>query len=173
MPIGYYPRKYKGKVIKCEKCGKELYVRPYLIGIKKFCSVRCGALGRPAWNKGKIGFKMSEETKQKMSKSRMGRTSGMLGKKMSDESKRKLSLSQRRVHTRIIAELDNLTQQGFRCVPVGGKVKPDIIAIKDGKVFAVEVEYGKPNYAKYTDDVRVYFDDIIWIIKNKNEPRKR
>jgi len=66
---------------------------------------------------------------------------------------------------RILKEIPELEKQGFRCIPIGGKVRPDIIAIKDNKVFAVEVEYKKPNYSKYTDDAKKYYDDIIWIIK--------
>ena len=46
-------------------------------------------------------------------------------------------------------------------------VIPDFIAIKDNKVFAVEVEYNKPRYEKYTDDIRKYYDDVIWILRNK------
>ncbi|MEK6828935.1 MAG: hypothetical protein AABY15_02330 [Nanoarchaeota archaeon] len=40
---------------------------------------------------------------------------------------------------------------------------------KDNKIYAVEVEYKKhPNYSKYTEEARIYFDDIIWILKHKN-----
>ena len=63
--------------------------------------------------------------------------------------------------------LSGLPEQGFRAVPVGWSVIPDIIAIKDDKVYAVEVQYGKPNYAKYTDEIRKYYDDIIWILRKK------
>lgn len=69
---------------------------------------------------------------------------------------------------RIKEEMIELEKQGFRCVPVGGKVRPDIIGIKDGKVFAIEVEYRKsPNYSKYDGDNRKYFDDIMWINRHK------
>jgi len=67
---------------------------------------------------------------------------------------------------KILEESENLKKQGFRVVPLT-KVIPDIIALKNGKIFAIEVEYGNPDYGKYTEDIRVLFDDIIWIIKKR------
>jgi hypothetical protein len=58
-----------------------------------------------------------------------------------------------------------LEEQGFKCYPIGaGDVPvPDILAVKDGKIYAVEVEIGpgKPDYQKYA--TVNFFDDIIWI----------
>ena len=68
---------------------------------------------------------------------------------------------------RVLKEAEELKKQGFRVIPIAMKCIPDIIAIKDNKVFAVEVEYNKPNYAKYTDEIRQFYDDIIWILKKK------
>lgn len=68
-------------------------------------------------------------------------------------------------YNRILGEVKILEQQGFKCIPIG-KVIPDIIALKDGKVYAVEVEYSRPNYDKYSDDIKSRFDEVIWIIKN-------
>jgi len=65
---------------------------------------------------------------------------------------------------RILQEIPELEKQGFRCIPITSVV-PDIIAIKDNKIYAIEVEYGKPDYDKYTDEIRKKFDDIIWIIR--------
>ena len=67
---------------------------------------------------------------------------------------------------RIIEEKEELEKQGFRVIPLC-KVIPDLIAIKDNLIFAIEVEYQKPNYNKYTPEFRKFYDDIIWIIKNK------
>lgn len=69
--------------------------------------------------------------------------------------------------------MEFLKQQGFRCIPITSAI-PDIIAFKDGKVFAVEVEVLRtvgtsPNWNKYTDDIRQHFDDIIWILIRKNK----
>ena len=107
-----------------------------------------------------FGKKLSEETKQKL---RVANT----GKKLSDETKRKCAMNVEKLNERILKEIREFENQGFRCVPVGGKVRPDFIAIKDSKVFAVEVEYGIPNYAKYTAEAKVFFDDIMWIIRKK------
>jgi|SRR3989338_3760753 len=87
------------------------------------------------------------------------------GRKSTPESSRKKRLAMKGrktgfdaiavVDKRIKDEIIELERQGFRCVPVGGKVRPDIIAIKDGKIYAVEVEYKKrPDYAKYNDEAR-------------------
>jgi hypothetical protein len=69
---------------------------------------------------------------------------------------------------RILKEVPELEKQGFRVIPITSVI-PDIIAIKDDKIFAVEVEYKTPNYTKYTDEVRQYFDDIIWLIRKKGD----
>ena len=138
------------------------------------------------------GFKLSEETKKKMSLSKLGKKRPPLSEEwkrkigeksrgrtykwdhpMSEDGKRKISLAMKGKknvnhklkNQRILKECKELEKQGFRAVPTGWKVIPDIIAIKDNKIFAVEVEYGKPNYKKYTDEIRLQYDDIIWIIK--------
>ena len=41
------------------------------------------------------------------------------------------------------------------------------IAVKDGKIFAVEVEYGRPNYAKYDEEMRSRVDDVIWLLRKQ------
>lgn len=60
-----------------------------------------------------------------------------------------------------------MEKQGFRAINVSiSAKKPDIIAFKDGKIYAVEVETlrrRKPNYVKWEKPNP--FDDIIWIIK--------
>jgi transposase len=62
----------------------------------------------------------------------------------------------------VLAESKNLETQGFRCIPLIDVI-PDIIAIKRGKVYAVEVETGKsPDYTKY--EKIDYYDDVFWII---------
>jgi hypothetical protein len=62
----------------------------------------------------------------------------------------------------ISKECARLEEQGFRVIPIV-KAIPDIIAIKDGKVYAIECEtYGNPAYKKYVGID--YFDDIIWIV---------
>lgn len=72
----------------------------------------------------------------------------------------------------ILPECSKLQEQGFRVVPIG-KVVPDMVAIKDGKIFAVEVEdltAGHnliPSYGKYPNELSKYIDDVIWIVKKR------
>ena len=87
-------------------------------------------------------------------------------RKHSEETKQKMRGKPRLIlhHERILQEIPELEKQGFRCIP-NTKIIPDIIAIKDNKVYAIEVEYQKPDYNKYTD-CKLY-DDIIWVIRKK------
>jgi len=68
-------------------------------------------------------------------------------------------------------ELEEIKKQGFRCIPIGllRYPKPDVIAIKDGKIFAIEVELSTIDYEKYNSIKD--FDDIIWIDKRKGDRR--
>lgn len=113
------------------------------------------------------GKKMTDSQKLKISQSR-------IGKKMSEITREKMKstwskfgqygkIAPIRSKERIHAEIADLELQGFRCIPIT-HVVPDIIAIRDGKVYAIEVEYGKPNYQKYTETIRQYYDDVIWIL---------
>ena len=76
-------------------------------------------------------------------------------------------------HNNLIEEeLKKLEKQGFRCVNVGAtKVKkPDIIAFKNNKIYAVEVEtqqHSIPDYDKWNGTN--IFDDIIWVVKRRNK----
>ncbi len=70
--------------------------------------------------------------------------------------------------TEILVQAKILEKQGYKVVPITNVI-PDIIAIQGDniRVFAVEVERGKPNHHKYTDDIKKWFDDIIWILLRK------
>ena len=61
----------------------------------------------------------------------------------------------------LLEEVAKLEAQGFRCIPLV-KVLPDAIAIKDGKVYAVELETFSPDYDKYQKVD--FYDDVIWIV---------
>lgn len=60
-----------------------------------------------------------------------------------------------------------MKKEGFRAINVSiSAKKPDIIAFKDGKIYAVEVETLRrraPHYGKWEQPNP--FDDIIWVIK--------
>lgn len=114
------------------------------------------------------GHVVSANAKLKISIANKGKTF-FKGHKHTDESKKRISVSVKgkmytQVYPRILKEIPELEKQGFRCIPIG-KVIPDIIGIKDGKVYAIEIEYGNPRYEKYTDEIRQYYDDVLWILK--------
>src|SRR3990167_5365979 len=67
-------------------------------------------------------------------------------------------------HKRILDEVPKLEEQGFLCIPITSVI-PDIIALKDGKVYAIEIEYQKPNLEKY--ERSKWFDEVVWIIHKK------
>jgi len=131
----------------------------------------------------------SEETKKKIGKALRGRKQSLeviekriktrqnngfwkdfekTRKKMSENNamKGKHGLVGNRIAwDRILKEIPELEKQGFKCIPIG-KVIPDIIAIKNGKIYAIEIEYQKPNYLKYNkDNYKGYFEDVIWILR--------
>ena len=172
--IREFRKKYKHSEITKKKLREAYNLNPKM-GFKKGHN---GRLGKPhsEETKQKIriklsGRKRSLEIRNKMSEifkqsyKNGTKISWNKGKKNSQEANEKNRLSQLRIHTRIMDEIKNLTKQGYRCIPVGGRVRPDIIAIKNNKVFAIEVEYGKPNYGKYDNEMKSFVDDIIWIIK--------
>jgi hypothetical protein len=138
--------------------------------------------GIVSWNKGKHH---SAETKLKMSKIRKGRvlTEGWKQKisdtlkgrsigikhKCSKEHKNKLSYANAHatsIHQKtVLNEINRLHLQGYKTLNGDLKPHPDIIAVKDGKIYAIEIEFGRPNIAKYNDID--FFDDVLWIKKSK------
>ena len=64
-------------------------------------------------------------------------------------------------------------KKGYRVIPIT-QVIPDIIAIKDGKIIAIEVEIKRcdnPNYEKYDNGFRKYFDEVVWILQKITRSR--
>ena len=63
-----------------------------------------------------------------------------------------------------------LQSQGFRCLPIGlvSCPKPDIIAIKDGKVIAIEIERREKRLSKYVGVT--WYDDVIWDMQVRHRP---
>jgi dTDP-4-amino-4,6-dideoxygalactose transaminase len=69
----------------------------------------------------------------------------------------------------VLPTAERLKAEGYRVIPIGVAV-PDIIAIKEDKVIAYEVENKIPRkrkLSKYTDELRRYYDDIIWVAPEK------
>ena len=87
----------RGKTISdnCIICGK--YIQYFLSNPKKTCSKECCQKYRSIQRKGK---KLSEETKNKISQSCMGRPSAMKGRKQSEKAKTKLSIARKGKYTR-------------------------------------------------------------------------
>lgn len=66
-------------------------------------------------------------------------------------------------HYKIILKVaKKLENDGFKVIPIG-KVIPDIIAFKNGKLYAVEVvSTNPPDYKKYKN-LEKYVDEIVWV----------
>lgn len=135
----------------------------------------CSEKTKKAVSKANTGRKFSKEHKRKLSLAHSGRRHTKEAKekisKASIESQREESGPSKH-YIKILEEAKNLESRGFRVIPLG-KVVPDIIAIKDGKVYAIEIESkvrraGSNYYQKYDiSDMKKYFDDIIWIIRRE------
>jgi len=107
--------------------------------------------------KGKHNIPCKEETKLKISKAEKGR-------KISEEHKRKIISGSKEHQKVILDEIERLRKEGYKTLNGDLQPRPDIIARKDGKVIAIEVEFRKyPNYEKYNNIN--FFDDIHWIRK--------
>lgn len=160
--------------------------------IEKLANIRKGLKhteqARAKISKALIGRVLSNETRRKISNSIKGENHHAFGTHLSEETRKKISIGIRKSFTEeirrkmstkamgrqsykigyenILKEIPELEKQGFRCIPIG-KVIPDIVAVKDNKVYAIEIERGIPDYKKYTDEIRSYYDDIIWILRKK------
>jgi hypothetical protein len=62
-------------------------------------------------------------------------------------------------------EMKKMEKQGFQCINLDKPPRPDFLAKKDGKVLAVEVEFGTLRKYKYKGVT--FYDEIIWIKKGK------
>lgn len=136
-------------------------------------------LGRAPWNKGLTADKDSRVLAG-VRHPWWGRRHSEVDKKKESESHKKrfethkpwnkgrsTDLKEKHYRKRILKEINLLQQQGFRCVPVHWKT-PDIVAIKGDnlKIFAVEVSDGifGMDIDKYPDELRRFYDDIVWIV---------
>ena len=126
---------------------------------------------------GHLGHKHSEKTKrllsEKLKEWHKTHEHPFKGRKFSARHKRKIKAGLEKHTKAIVEEMEKLKEQGFRCIPVhtdAFKPIPDIIAIKDNFVYAVEVEIDDartPDYNKYS--LPHPYDDVIWIIKKRGE----
>lgn len=132
--------------------------------------------GNIPWNSGKTGLKIGWPKGTKFTKRHKRNLSiARTNQKWSEQQRQKYLATIKKLggyaaklaYKRIKKEIPNLEKQGFRCIPIYNVI-PDIIGIKDGKVYAIEVEYGKPNYRKYRkNNYRSYFKNVIWLLRKK------
>ncbi len=145
--------------------------REFMRKLKK--GVKLGKEHRRNIGLGHIGITKTQEVKDRISLNNRGKKHGRnKGWVMSEATKAKLRIiakeSKNIEERRVKEEAKLLEKEGYRCV-VLTKCMPDIIALKDGKLIAVEVEYSYyPNYKKYTPEIKGQYDEVKWIIKNKN-----
>jgi len=104
-----------------------------------------------------------------------GNTSWNKGKKQPQEVIKKISKTKKKngaklifEHNRIVLEQIKLYEDmGYKCVNLTNNPIPDFMAVKDGKVYAIEVQrhgntYHCTKYLKVKD-----YSEVIWIIFRK------
>ena len=102
-------------------------------------------------------------------KARQGWAKGI---RLSEERKQKIANDILKHDKAILEEIANFEEQGYRCIPTG-LVKlptPDFIAIKDNRVFAVEVEFGRLQLDRYAGIT--CYNDIIWVKRKRTRTKK-
>jgi hypothetical protein len=127
-------------------------------------------MGHSGYWTGKNRPPISEESRRRYSLSKIGNKNPSYMKKYTQEERKKLQNGHSITYQRILDEIREFEKQGYKCVPTDHRVRPDFIAVKNDKIYAVEVEYGKPRYSKYHDqEIMKYIDDVIWLVrKSKN-----
>jgi len=125
-----------------------------------------GYLGRPHHKKGEKGYKGGKKpNKFSDSEERKKNWSDLLKIRRKENPYNSQLICQERIEK----EIPELEKQGFRCFPIT-KIIPDIIALKDGKIYAIEVEYAKSRQkekmSKYQNS-KYKYDDVIWILRKK------
>lgn len=135
---------------------------------------------REKMSKARKGIKLSKEHIEKIINANTGRkhtqeelikmSQGNIGRKHSIETKLKMSEKKREHRIAILNEAKNLERQGYRTLVCDFSPRPDIIAFKDGKIYAYEVQFRRvypercPSLVCKYDDCN-FFDKVIWIKK--------
>ena len=136
----------------CVICGKSFVVISNVFRKRCTCSVECLSKLRSILRKFSLKMQTIEQSQKYKEKQRKAK----LGKPNSHALHKEA----------IIEEILKLEKQGYKCL--SDNVKPDIIAMKNGKIYAYEVEFSNfPRYKKY--EGITFFDDIIWIKRNREE----
>ncbi len=134
---------------------------------------KCGVNHGPPGMQGKHH---SKESKMKSSESNKlaHNTPEMLAKKSADATNqwkdparlaRRLASFQEHEDA-VQEEANKLRADGYEVLPLDKVVRPDMIAKKDGKIFAVEVDFdGNTRKGKY--DGVTFFDEVIWRYRHR------
>lgn len=129
----------------------------------KFCSFKC----RQTW----MSRPARRELHRKLSLKQGLRPPSRKGSKWTPSQRQKITKIRKGnatlhvAHRRILKEVRGLEKQGFKVMPIT-QVIPDMIAIKNGKIYAIEVEYnGKPNYDKYAK--APWFTNVTWLLRER------
>lgn len=97
-------------------------------------------------------------------KEKLSKTKGGFNKKQRGNSS-----CEKHLTTDIIPFCEDMQNQGWKMVPVGGGVIPDAIGIKDNKIVAFELENRSGNVLKYKQNKYIdapimnFIDDVQWI----------
>jgi len=175
----------------CEGCGaKFIEYRD-----SRFCSRKCWKKKVVAWNKGLTSqdervkrylrpVNIKEKTCIVCGTKFTNHSLGLFGKAFEIRRfckkdcwkeyrlRRKLEWKSKSHSFLINEQKEKMQADGYRVISLSGVI-PDLIALRDGKVFAVEVETGsqQPNYKKYEN--RKDYDDVIWKLKPKGVGRQK
>ena len=155
---------------KCLNCGEKFTIKKWFPK-QKFCSKPCHytyKIKPVAWNKGltKETDKRLKLVSEKVSATlkRKYKTGELInpnkGKKIPYRVRKGQKIADISHEESIKQEIVEYKNQGFRCINLSS-TRPDFIAIKDNKVYAVEIEFHTPHYNKYNESE--IYDDIIWI----------
>ncbi len=116
-----------------------------------------------------LGRYPSKETREKIAETKKGEKNPNYGKSPSKETKSKFVESYY-YHQKLILERgEELKGDGFK-VFYPDIIRPDIIAVKNNKIYAVEIECDNhiPDTQKY-NKADNFFDDIWWFIMRKEK----
>ena len=177
-------KRHKKISIFCDFCKKNIERCPSLTKNRKhqFCSRKCTGEWQKIHLRGKnnpfYGKKHTKETLEKGLKANLGKKypeevnkkkglPGILnpffGKKHTKKTRKLLRKLSSEHKNEILNQIKMLEEQGYKCWCPDSGARPDIVAFKENKIYAVEVEFGIPNTEKYKENT--FFNDIFWIIK--------
>lgn len=149
--------------VTCIICGKTKEKSKYFEK-QRFCSIECINIWQRRNQKTKYCLICNKEFKVKPSEN---------DRKFCSLSCSKVRLKEtfKEHFEKVKEQVKILEEQGYSCFTPDIKPRPDIIAKKDGKIYAVEVEFQEyPDYDKYNNIN--FFDDVIWLVFKKENKAK-